>query len=175
MAARKKAKAPAAPAAQSREEAANLVGRIGEIQRELARRDADLGDALARAREAAEATALPLKAELAGAQAAVQGWCEANRYEITGGNKVKFCDLVTGRVLWRHRPPKVTLRGADNILAWLQEHRGRRFLRTKVEIDKEAMLKDPEAARAIPGVSIGSEGEDFVIEPFEAQLVEAGA
>lgn len=171
----RKAKAPAAPAAQSREEAARLVGRIGEIQRELSRREADLGDALARAKEAAEATALPLKEELLAAQAAVQAWCEAHRYEITGGNKVKYCDLTTGRVLWRFRPPKVTLRGVDNILAWLIKNKKADFLRTKVEIDKEAMLKDVASAKAVPGVSIGSEGEDFVIEPHEAQLVEAAA
>lgn len=199
MAVRKKAKAPAAPVAQNLEEVTRLVGRIGVIQRELTRRDADLGDALARIKEAAEETALPLKAELAAAQAAVQGWCEAHRYEITGGNKVKFSELATGKVLWRARPPKVGVRGVEAATCWLVEHarqatqvavtgqgfeaiaawllkdRLERLLRRKVEIDKEAMLKDPEAARVVPGVTIGSEGEDFVIEPFEAPLVEAAA
>jgi|GEM_PF-1800630 len=40
---------------------------------------------------------------------------------------------------------------------------------------KEAMLADPEKARMIAGISIGSEGEDFIAEPFEAEISAATA
>lgn len=172
---KRKAKAPAAPAAQSREEAEKLIGRIGEIQRELQRQDADLGDELAKVKRAAEAKALPLKDELAQAQDRVQGWCEANRAAITREGKVKTAEFATGKVSWRLRPPKVSLRGVSAIIDHLMANGLRRFVRVSYEIDKEAMLRDPARAQSVPGVTIGSEGEDFIIEPFEAELAKGAA
>ncbi|HVY34853.1 MAG TPA: host-nuclease inhibitor Gam family protein [Caulobacteraceae bacterium] len=168
-----KAKTKAAPAAQTRDEAESLVARIGEIQRELTRRDADLGDGVAKLKEAAERAAAPLKTELAQAQARVQGFCEANRAALTHGERTKTVQLATGKVSWRLRPPAVSVRGVEAIVSYLHSQGLVQFLRTKFEIDKEAMLKAPLQACLVPGVTIGSEGEDFVIEPFEAELVEA--
>ena len=42
-----------------------------------------------------------------------------------------------------------------------------RFLRTKTEINKEAILADPDAVSGIAGLSIQTGVEDFVITPFE--------
>lgn len=47
-----------------------------------------------------------------------------------------------------------------------------RFIRTKEEPNKEAMQAEPEVARQVAGISIGSVGEDFVVEPFEAVLAD---
>ena len=44
----------------------------------------------------------------------------------------------------------------------------------RLEIDKEAMLKDPEKARLIIGVSIGREGENFYVEPVEFEIQGSG-
>ncbi|HUO23671.1 MAG TPA: host-nuclease inhibitor Gam family protein [Caulobacteraceae bacterium] len=172
--ARSKAKAPAAPAAQSRAEAERLVARIGELQRELKRRDADLGDELAAVKERHQSAALPLQAELELAQSQVQGWCEANRSALTG-DKTKTVQLATGKVFWRTRPPRVTVRGVEVIIETFKRYGLFQFIRTSEEIDKEAMLREPDVARRVAGVSIGSEGEDFIIEPFEAQLVEVAS
>ena len=48
-----------------------------------------------------------------------------------------------------------------------------RLKSTAVEhwIDREAMGKDLDVARELPGVSI-SQKEDFVVKPFESQLEE---
>lgn len=170
---RKKTKAPSAPAAQSRDQVDALIGRVGEIQRELQRQDADLGDELARVKQQAEAKALPLKEELAVIQGQIQGWCEANRAALTREGKVKTADFTTGKVFWRVRPPKVSLRNVAAVLAYLQERGMQQFIRVTQEIDKEAMLRAPDQARLVPGVTVGSAGEDFIIEPFEAEL--AGA
>ena len=35
------------------------------------------------------------------------------------------------------------------------------------------MQAEPEVARGIEGVTIGSAGEDFIVEPFEAGLADA--
>lgn len=47
-----------------------------------------------------------------------------------------------------------------------------RFIRTKEEVNKDAMLaskEDRELANGIKGITIGSDGEDFSIEPAEAE------
>ncbi|MDB5432393.1 MAG: gam [Caulobacter sp.] len=165
-----KAKSKAAPAAQSREEVDYLIGFIGNASRKLTRLEADLGDEVAAAKERAESLALPLKAEILDAQARVQGWCEANRAEITSNGRTKTAGFTSGEVKWRLRPMSVKVRSVDAVIALLKDRFQGRFLRTKVEVDKEALLADVETARTIPGVMVGSEGEDFVIEPFEAEL-----
>lgn len=45
-------------------------------------------------------------------------------------------------------------------------------LRVKEEVNKEAMLAEPDVARTVAGVTVGSAGEDFVIKPFETELEE---
>ncbi|MEW5687206.1 MAG: host-nuclease inhibitor Gam family protein [Pseudomonadota bacterium] len=171
--AKAKIKTMAAPAAQTREEAELAVARIGEVQRELTRQETVLNDQVAALKTAAEEAAKGLKLELTDLQARVQRFCEANRTELTNGGKTKTVLFATGEVKWRARPPSVSVRGAEAVIAFLKATMDGRFVRTKDEVDKEAMLADPDAARKVPGVKIGSEGEDFVIEPLAVQL--AGA
>jgi phage host-nuclease inhibitor protein Gam len=170
---KKALKTPAVPAAQTRDEAERAVARIGELRRELTRRETMLNDAIAGAKAAAEEVARPLQDELKVLQVQVQGYCEANRAELTNGNRSKTVAFATGEVKWRARPPSVSVRGAEAVIAFLKATMGGRFVRTKEEVDKEAMLADRDTASLIPGVKIGSDGEDFVIEPLEVEL--AGA
>ncbi len=167
-----KTKAMSAPAAQSREEAQRMVAEIGEISRELARQEADLGDALAKVKADAEAKALPLKTRLIDLHDAVQKWAEANRAELTRDGRTKTVELTTGKVSWRNRPEGVLLRGVEAVIDYLRTKHESRFLRTKYEVDKEAMLAAKDEARQVPGVTIKSAGEEFIVEPFDAQLAE---
>ena len=89
---------------------------------------------------------------------------------LTGGDKTKTVDLGTGVLKWRFRPPSVRILKAEDVIARLKALALGRFVRTKEEVDKEAMLKEPQVARTVAGVSIGSGGEDFIVEPFEAEL-----
>jgi len=168
-----KTKTTAAPAGQSREEVERLIETIGRQQRELQRQDADLGDRLAAAKREAEERALPLKAAIADAQDRISRWCEANRADLTRGGRTKTVEFTTGAVSWRLRPPRVTVRGGEQaVIDWLQENLDGRFIRTKLELDKEALRSTPDVVPCIPGVKIGSAGEDFIVEPFGGDLVE---
>jgi phage host-nuclease inhibitor protein Gam len=158
-----------APAPQSREEAASYVRRIGENARMIARFQAEMNDAIARLKEDAENAAAPRAAEIEQWTEGLRAWCDANRAALTDNGKRKFADLGTGKVEWRKSPPKVMIRDAAAVLAAIKEL-GLPFIRPKEEIDKEAMLADPDNARLVPGVTIGSEGEFFAVEPFEAEL-----
>lgn len=162
---------------QSDAEAREMIARLGILQRELERRETDMNAALANIKQKVEAAAAPLRERHAEATEALRIYCAAHRDRLTQGGRSKTVDFGTGTVAWRQRPPKVTLSGkVEAVLeALLAGPRAwRKFIRVKNEIDKEAMLAAPETALTVPGVKkIGSAGEDFVVEPFEAQLAEA--
>ena len=168
-----RAKAPAMVAIpQSQEEAIAGIARVGDLRDRIAALKAE-AEARVRAigEELERAVAQPA-AELAEAERGVQTWCEAHRAELTKGGRVKTVEFGTGRVLWRQRPPRVTIRGIEAAIAICRSFGFGQFLRTRVEINKEAMLADPDRARLVAGVTVSSEGEDFVIEPAGLDVAE---
>lgn len=158
------------PVPQDRDEAAATITAIGVLNRDLARLEADMNDQLAEIKEAFEQRAAPMRAAVEEKTNALSIWAEANRSRLTDGDKSKTIDLGTGVLRWRLRPPSVRLVKVDQVVQRLKDLGLQRFLREKVEIDKDAMLREPEAARTVAGVSIGTAGEDFIVEPFEAAL-----
>lgn len=171
MAKAKKSKTAAAKVAvpQSRAEAAEFIRRIGEANRQVVRLQAAMNDRIAAVKAHYEASAAPAAAEAEALTTGLATWCEANRAAITGGDK-KSADLGTGIVKWRLRPPSVRISGVEAVIERLRAAGLGKFLRDKSEINKEAMQAEPDLARGIVGVTIGSAGEDFVVEPFEASL-----
>ena len=150
--------------------AAASLARIGAIQRDLTVAEAALAETVARAKEAAEAAAAPLKAELEMLTRGLQIWAEARREELTQGGRTKTVALSTGEISWRARPPSVRLRDQAAVIETLQRLQLSRFLREKIEVDREAMLREPALAATVPGVVIGSAGEEFVVAPATADL-----
>lgn len=157
---------------QNQDEANAAIRAIGSAQRDLIRIETAMNDELARIKERFEAEAAPLKARIESATNALQVWSEANRAALTRDGKVKTAQLPAGELGWRTRPPSCTVRGADAVLATLKRLGLTRFIRTKEEINKEACLNEADIARAVPGISI-AQGEDFFVQPFEAELSEA--
>lgn len=166
---RAKRQAVAVPVPQSAAEADEHIRIIGECQRHLSAIETAQAETVARTKAGFAEQAAPYEHEIRVRSEGLQTWCEAHRAELTkdGSKTVRF---AAGEVCWRLRPASVTLSGVKEILGRIQALGLDRFLRTKVEIDKEAMLKEPEAAAAIAGVSIGSTGEDFIITPDESPL-----
>ncbi|WP_281983140.1 host-nuclease inhibitor Gam family protein [Azonexus hydrophilus] len=173
MAKKSRLKTPAVTVAvpQTREKAAEAIAEIGRANRELARLEADMNDELAQVKERHETAAEPLRQKLQALTQGVQTWAEANRDTLTQNNKVKTASLTTGEIVWRLRPPSVRITGADAVLDALRRLGLKRFIRTKEEVNKDAILNEQEAVAHVPGISI-SQGEDFVVVPFEAELAE---
>ncbi|MCC3246175.1 host-nuclease inhibitor Gam family protein [Methylocystis sp. WRRC1] len=161
------------PVPQSREEAARFIHDIGEAQRAIARIEADMNDEIALAKKTAEANALPYRSRIEELTDGLRTWAEANRVSLTDNGKRKHAELGTGRIEWRFAPPRVTIKGVDEVIARIRTLGLLLFLREKTEIDKEAMLREPDKARLIAGVTIGTAGENFSVEPFEAELTGA--
>lgn len=147
------------------------IAEIGRLQRDRARIEADMNDRMAVVKADHDASAKPMGERISELAKGVQLWCEANRAQLTGEGKVKFHDFATGQVKWRMRPPSIAVRGVDAVLSTLKKLGLERFVRTKQEIDKEALLREPDVARDIGGVSI-SQREDFVVVPHESQIEE---
>lgn len=154
---------------QTRDDAAAYIRTIGDLQRDLQRQSADMNDKIAAITAEYQPTLDSINKRLNDLQEGVQAYCEAHRAELTDGGKVKFANLVTGEVNWRQRPPSVRITGADSVIDTLRRLALGRFIRTKDEVNKEAILNEPEAVQGVAGISIVSGVEDFVITPFEQQ------
>jgi phage host-nuclease inhibitor protein Gam len=150
---------------RDRDEAEAYLERIGSIQREIQLNKTALAEAVARVTADIEASSAKLAEENDRLFRGLQLWAEANRHALTDGGKTKTVRMNNGTIAWRQAPPSVQIKGLDAVLAYLMEKKGEEFLRTKVEINREAMLANAEEASKIPGVTIKSAGESFVIEP----------
>lgn len=163
MATRIKTKAADAP--QTIEAVQRDIRAIGDLQRSHGRASADLNDKVAQLTEAAAPGLKDLQERMTTLQKGVQAFCEAHREELCG--KGKTANLVTGEVQWRLRPPSVKVAGVDAVIAWLKTMGMNSFVRIKEEVNKEAMLNEKDKAKGVPGVTIVTDVEDFVIVPFE--------
>ncbi|EOW6511041.1 host-nuclease inhibitor Gam family protein [Cronobacter malonaticus] len=161
--------AAAAYVPQNRDAVIIDIKRIGDLQREASRLETEMNDAIAEITEKFAARIAPLKTDIETLSKGVQGWCEANRDELTNGGKVKTANLVTGDVSWRQRPPSVSIRGVDAVMETLERLGLQRFIRTKQEINKEAILLEPKAVAGVAGITVKSGIEDFSIIPFEQE------
>ena len=170
---RTKRKAETVAAARDQAEAETFIARIGELQRALLLEQAALAESVARAKEAAATNTATLQAECDTLLRGVQIWAEANRHALTDGGKRKTVSLAAGVIAWRMSPPAVRIKNAEAVLAHLLQHEMEEFLRRKVEIDKAAMLSMAAVAVDIPGVTIASSGEEFVVEPAGAKELAA--
>ncbi|MDD5297552.1 MAG: host-nuclease inhibitor Gam family protein [Rhodocyclaceae bacterium] len=159
------------PVPQNRDEVNDTIAKIGIAQRERARIQADMNDEMAKVKQRFEDEAKPFNEQIEALSKGAQTWCEANRAALTKDGKVKFANFPAGEVKWRMRPPKVTLRAVETVLETLKRLGLTRFIRTKEEPNKEAMLADPKALEGLAGVKF-EQGEDFVIVPFETDLEE---
>ncbi|QGA56181.1 host-nuclease inhibitor Gam family protein [Brucella sp. 2280] len=168
---RTKAKAlPRVP--QNREDAVWTIGRIGTLQREIAAHKAIADEAIRTAGEKFDNDVAELADELAQHEEGIRVYCEANRMKLTDDGKVKYHNFGTGTVKWRLRPPSVKLKGVELIIEQCRKLGFLTFLNEETKINKDAMLADPDKARLVAGVSISSEGEDFVVEPAELETAQ---
>lgn len=163
MATRIKTTATVTP--QTVAEVQSNIRKIGDLQRQHSRVSADLNDKIAKLTEEAAPSLEALSKQIISLQKGVQTYCDAHREELCG--KGKTANMVTGEVQWRQRPPSVKVTGAEAVLACLKKMGLDRFIRTKEEVNKDAMLNEQEEAKKVPGITIVTGVEDFVIVPFE--------
>lgn len=161
------------PVPAHRDECAEFINRIGRLSREILGLQSRMNDEIAAITDAYTGQFTPLQETMTALQKGVQVWCEANRDELTLSGKSKSAGFVTGTVQWRQRPPSVLVRGVESVIEALKSFGLGRFVRTKEEINKEAVLNEPAAVAGIAGLTIKTGTEDFVIQPFEQEVPDA--
>jgi phage host-nuclease inhibitor protein Gam len=170
MATKKKLKVQAGPPApQNRDECAAAIADFGRMQRNRDRLMAEMNDKIAAITSDYQPQIDQHDASLELRLKSIQTYCEANRDALTEGGKVKFANLVTGTVEWRKATDSVKVTGVDAVIQLLEERQLVRFIRTKKEINKEAILLDRDAAKAVPGIQILIGKEAFYCKPFEVE------
>jgi len=154
-------------------EANEVLMALGQAERDIETVNTRLNTSIEALKAAASAKIKPVQELNDERLLGLFAFAEANRGELTDEGKKKTVTLPTGTLAWRMTPPAVSLRGVKEILAELKARRLRRFIRVKLEVDKEAMLKEPKAAEKVPGVTI-SQREEFVVKPAETDAEVTG-
>jgi len=176
MASRPKKTAISTPTPQNATELQSFVHALGVERRAVAGIETLLSADLARLKRDAEAQAAPRLARAAELEKGIEIYCTARRAELTDSGKRQSFETGAGKVEWRKRPPSVQMqRGmVENVVSWLREKGWNDFLRVSASLNKEVVLdsfaqRDPRIAE-IPGITVGSTGEDFVVTPLEAEI-----
>lgn len=178
----------------SKDQCAADIRQLGDLQRQQARLAADMNDRIAAITAEFQPKVEALQPAIERLFSGVQTWCEAHRAELTDNHKVKFANLITGEVTWRIAPPSCSVRGADAVIKALKTLELTRYVRSKEEVDKEAVLAtysagrqitDEDAAKdttkadvqaefrrlqAVTGITVVSGVESFVVTPFEQEV-----
>jgi phage host-nuclease inhibitor protein Gam len=169
----KKPKSEETPILQlaTKEAVVEAIAEMGRRQRERLRIETAMNDELAVRKQQFEQEAAPHAEAISVLSKQIQAYCETHREELTDAGKLRTVALASGEVQWRETPPKVTVRNPEQVLAMLDKLGLRRFIRTKEEVNKEALAAEPVAAKGIKGISL-TQGERFSITPFETRLEE---
>ena len=166
-----KTKALAIPAPQNKTEAIQMLADYSAVKREILREETRMNDKIDAIKTESEARILEQKNQIKPLEKAIQTFCEANRRELTSGTQ--NWEAPTAFVKWRILPASVALKGVETIIEQLKSRKKfAGFLRTKYEVNKEAMLNNPSLAEEIEGVKIKSAGESFAIEIKEEELAD---
>lgn len=154
------------PVPTSNAEVAEFISRLREAKRKIEQRTLTANNRINALQTALAAETAPLQQEVEILAEGLLRFATANRLAITDNGRVQTVQYATGRLGWRSTPPRVEVRKVDAVIAWIKQHRLLQFLRTKEEVNKEAMLDDTERAETVPGVSI-IQDEVFYIWPEE--------
>ena len=158
----------------TRKQAEDLLFGIGELQREVARKETNMNDELAAIKRKYGDEVKPLNAVIDDQFAALHMYAEANKDDLLEG-KLKSCKMATGDIGWRTSTPKVTVRNVKVVLESLKQLGLSQFIRMKEEINKEAILADKDQkAASINGITI-SQKDEFWVKPYESEIEKAQA
>lgn len=166
---KKRIKRPVVNVPKERDDAAGFLSSLAEAQREIDQIEATLNKAVEKLTAQAMKAAKPYQEKKAQLVEGLFVFALGNREELTEGGKHKTVKLPTGSLSWRLTPPKVNITSKEKVLKALKRLGLKRFIRIQEEIDKEAMLREPEEVKKVTGASI-TQQEEFVVKPLELKV-----
>lgn len=163
---------------ENNEAATEAVKRIGDLQRERTEIKSDYDARIAELQNELAEKLSPIDSEIKKITLSLQAYCD-KRKDIFFVNK-KSLELPTGILSYRKSPPSVATSSTKKLLDSILEKNNlleqknkfqakldKVFLRMKVELDKEAILKNPEKAFEKTGIKVSDNEEYFYITPNE--------
>lgn len=96
-------------------------------------------------------------------------FAEANHDKLTEEGKRKTVETMNGNFGWRTTPPAVNISNTEKAIKSLESLGLDHFIRIKKEVNKEEILKNPEKAEKIKGISI-TQREEFFVKPTEIRI-----
>jgi phage host-nuclease inhibitor protein Gam len=168
---KKKLKAQALPQL-TRAEVEEKIGAIAIEQAKVTKLQADADRRIAQIQQQlAEALVVP-NAFIAANVDLVLRWADANRADLCAKDS-KTVKFATGEVAWRLDPPSVSVPKKPEklkaIVKALLKKKLRRFVRVKFELDKEAILKEPEKIAGVEGLTI-NQAETISLKPNQVGI-----
>lgn len=163
------AKRVAIRAPQTREEANEFLRRIGQIQRDIATTQNKMNTRIENIKAEYTKRLKGPQKEFEGLVEGLYAFAASHRDELTDSGKRKTVELAAGSFRWRLTPKSVAIRGVKAVIAKLKELGLERFIRTREDVNKEAMLKEEEVAAAVDGVEF-CQTEEFFIQPAEVSV-----
>jgi len=169
MATTRRAKTPAVPLYNSKDEADVVIAQIAQLQRQRIAIASAADERISEITEIARVQTEQLNGEINELVKHLVVYAEFNRSELTQGNKIKTVTFTHGTFRWRLTPVAVTIKGAEAVLQRIRTLGLTQFIRTKETINKEAMASERALAETIEGVTF-SRREEFVITPKATKL-----
>lgn len=190
-----KTAAVAVPVPVDRDDCARYITQLGNLMRQQAQQKSLLDGQVAALADKFAPVLNGLEDEIKKLHKGIQTWAEGNRAGLTDGYKTKTVELLTGKLIWRQRPPSVTVREAEHLIKTLKDLGLSAYVRSVESVNREAILAldsaaakitdeqchagvpgAAEAARlrlhrelidGLKGITIVKGVEDFSVEPAE--------
>lgn len=167
---RQSIKTEVVPIPTSVEEAVNFLGKMGKLQREIGKVNTNLNNRVEKLKEQAMEKTVPKEKDLDQLFEGLFIYAQSHREELTEGDKKKTVAWPTGKILWKWSKPAVELLvDEDIIIKRLKDYELERLIHTKETVDKNAVLKEPEAIENIKGIEI-TQKENFTAKPDELKI-----
>lgn len=155
---------------KDRVELGKFVSNIQEIERKIIALEDEFGQEIAemaakisKLKKEAQGKAKPYEERINELAKGVYIFAEGRRAELTDQGARKTVELAAGnRIRWYFTPPAVEVDEEEEALKELERRGLLEFIRVKREIDKEAILREPEKIKNLKHLSVGQE-EIFAI------------
>lgn len=151
------------------EEAIESLGKIGNLQRQIVRVNNALEGSVERLKQRATEKIVPREQQIQQLFEGLFIFAQARREELTEHGEKKTIRWPSGEIYWRTTPPAVNINNTERVLAALKAAGLNQFIRSKEEIDKEAILKEKEAIKNIKGITVGKK-EIFAAKPAKLEI-----
>jgi phage host-nuclease inhibitor protein Gam len=171
------AKTKAVSLPQNREQASAALAEYAALDRTVDQLEILMNEQIAAIKADYFQKALPFRTRSEALASALQSYCEANRDQLTDNRSSKTVDFGVGKASWRNTLATVAISGKEkDLVDYIQQSADEElkpFLRATFELNRVALLRNPNLAKSIPGIDIVEAGETFAIKPDTAKIPEA--